>query len=683
MRSGLHHSSGLASRRRRRETALRAAAASLALAGAAATAAAADPEDAASDLHSLERVLSEPVYGDGRAAGPSKHEQDLERAPAAVVIRTGGEIRAQGYRTLAEVLDSMPGLTMQYDRAYVYGGVRGINRPGDFTSRLLVLVDGARINDPLYEGAPIGREFPIDINMIDRVEFVPGAGSALYGSSAVLGIVNVITRTAAQLPGWTSTGEVGTWLNRKVGVSWAGDLSGARVLAGLSTERRPGRDLYFAEFDTPQDNHGVARNGDVETTNRAFLKTRLSGVTVVAGLSERDKHIPTASYGAVFDTANVWTDRYAFLSANHTRQLDRDQELQLRMGIEQYQFRSTSVYGPREAASSGAESDDARAWSGEARYTWAGWDRHRLSAGVEFQRNDRQSIVLRTLDPNPETLTDFSVRSARHAVYLADEWQVSPSWLVGLGARSDWRLDGHSTTSPRWSAIWTPSPQWTFKWLQGSAFREPNTYERLYADGTQRPNPQLKVETLGSREFAGIWRATPSLTLESSIYSYRIRDLIELMTDADGINVFGNRGGAKSHGIDLTGTYVWPAGSQLRLSWSHQSARDTDTGARLSGSPSDLLKFSCMAPGPVSGMTLGINGRWVSRRLTRDGQSLAGYGTMNLNVSYAPQGRPWSLAVGIYNVTGERHLDPVGPEHVQQAIEQDVREIRLKATRTF
>src|SRR5215831_10918356 len=53
------------------------------------------------NLRELEGVLAQPVYGDGRSASASKHTQDLETAPAAVVVRTGGEIRAQGYRTLA------------------------------------------------------------------------------------------------------------------------------------------------------------------------------------------------------------------------------------------------------------------------------------------------------------------------------------------------------------------------------------------------------------------------------------------------------------------------------------------------------------------------------------------------------------------------------------------------------
>jgi hypothetical protein len=68
-----------------------------------------DKVDVAPVLRELEGVLAQPVYGDGRSASASKHTEDLESAPAAVVVRTGGKIRVHGYRTLAEVLDSIPG----------------------------------------------------------------------------------------------------------------------------------------------------------------------------------------------------------------------------------------------------------------------------------------------------------------------------------------------------------------------------------------------------------------------------------------------------------------------------------------------------------------------------------------------------------------------------------------------
>jgi outer membrane receptor protein involved in Fe transport len=652
------------------------------VAGAGATGARANllPDEgvAAPGLVELEGVLAQPVYGDGRSAGASKHTQDLERAPAAVVVRTGGEIRAHGYRTLAEVLESMPGIHLQYDRAYVYAGVRGINRPGDFNSRLLVMIDGARINDALYEGGPLGREFPLDVGLIDRVEYVPGPGSALYGSSAVLGVVNVITRTPSQLPGLRTTLELGTDLNRKLAATWGGELAGSRVLLGYAAERRPGHDLYFAEYDSPETNHGIAHRNDGERASKLFVKARWAELTVTGGVSERIKDIPTASYATQFNAPNPWTDRYAFVNLDMTRRWGGDQELHARLGAERYQFRNRSTTATADGPSDGTEADDADAVSGEIRYSWLRWAGHRLTAGFEFQRNLRQSIRLQTISPQPQLQTDFDISSARHAFFAGDEWQLAPSVLLNLGARADWRIDGHVSTSPRLAAIWTPSPAWTLKWTQGSAFREPNAFERFYVDDTQKVNPSLKAESLESHELAAIWRPTPAWTFEASAYSFRIRDLVELTTDADGLNVFANRGELRSRGVDLTGTLVMAGGAQLRASWSHQRAIDRDTGARLSGAPQTLLKLGWTTPGPVAGATVGLNGQYVGRRTTRSGAELGAYLRVNAHLSYAPAGRPWSVALGVYNLGDEHHADPVGPELAQDSLRQDGREIRLQ-----
>ncbi|MEP6873631.1 MAG: TonB-dependent receptor [Burkholderiales bacterium] len=629
-------------------------------------------------LGDLEGVLAQPVYGDGRSAGASKHPQDVESAPAAVVVRTGGEIRAQGYRTLAEVLESMPGIHLQYDRAYVYGGVRGINRPGDFNSRVLVMIDGARINDALYEGGPLGREFPLDVGLIDRVEYVPGPGSALYGSSAVLGVVNVITRTPSQLPGFRSTVELGTNANRKLSTTWGGELAGGRMLLGYSSERRPGRDLYFPEFDAPSTNFGVAQRADGERANKLFAKARWAEFTVTGGVSERVKEIPTASYDAVFNTPNPWTDRYAFLNVDFARRWDGDQELHARLGAERYQFRERTTTASVDGASDGKEADDADAVSGELRYSWLRWAGHRLTVGVEFQHNLRQSIRSETLSPQPRVQTDFNISSDRHAVFVADEWQLTPSVLLNIGARADRRIDGQTTTSPRLAAIWTPDPAWTLKWTQGSAFREANAFERFYFDDTQKVNPGLKPEALHSHELLAIWRPAPDLTLEASAYSFRIADLVELMTDEDGLNVFRNRGELRSRGIDLVATWVMAGGGQLRISGSHQLATDQSTGARLSGAPSTLAKLAWTLPGPVAGSTLGLNAQYVSSRLTRSNARIGGYFHANAHLSYAPPGKPWSVALGVYNLGDEHHLDPAGPELRQDAIRQDGREIRLQ-----
>ena len=75
-------------------------------------------------------------------------------APASVSIVNKDEIKKYGYRNLADILRSVRGFFVTNDRNYQYLGVRGFNRPGDYNTRFLLLVDGHRLNDGLYDSSP-------------------------------------------------------------------------------------------------------------------------------------------------------------------------------------------------------------------------------------------------------------------------------------------------------------------------------------------------------------------------------------------------------------------------------------------------------------------------------------------------------------------------------------------------
>ena len=137
----------------------------------------------------------------------SKFAQELIDAPATVNIVTRDEIRKFGYRNLPEVLNSVPGVIMRYDRNYSYVGVRGLNPAGDFNSRFLLLIDGHRLNDGIYNQAALGNDFLLDVDLIDRVEVIRGPASSLYGADAFLGIINVQTRRGGDIRGVEVSGD--------------------------------------------------------------------------------------------------------------------------------------------------------------------------------------------------------------------------------------------------------------------------------------------------------------------------------------------------------------------------------------------------------------------------------------------------------------------------------------------
>ena len=148
-----------------------------------------------SDL-SMEQLLDVRVE---RVSGASRYEQEISRAPASVSVITAEEIQKLGYRSLVDVLQGVRGLNVANDRNYNYIGMRGFGRPGDYNSRILLLVDGHRINDNIYNDPLVGTAGMIDVDLIDRVEIIRGPSSSIYGDSAFLGVINVLTKLGPQM----------------------------------------------------------------------------------------------------------------------------------------------------------------------------------------------------------------------------------------------------------------------------------------------------------------------------------------------------------------------------------------------------------------------------------------------------------------------------------------------------
>src|ERR1700728_3482189 len=152
----------------------------------------------------------------------SKFEQKATEAPSSVTVLTSDDIKHYGYRTLAEILESVPGFYTTYDRNYSYLGASGVNT-GNANDRILLLVNGHRINNDLNDSAAIDTSFILDVDLIDRVEIIRGPSSVLYGNNAFFGVINVITRQGKQVDGSEVSGMYGSY-NAYSGRVSIGDL---------------------------------------------------------------------------------------------------------------------------------------------------------------------------------------------------------------------------------------------------------------------------------------------------------------------------------------------------------------------------------------------------------------------------------------------------------------------------
>lgn len=162
-------------------------------------------------------------------------------------IVTRADIRPFGWRTLDQALATLPGVHTTYDRQSSHLGAHGFGLPGDLSIRVLVTVNGNRVNDVLFDAGPAGRDLPLDLDLVERIEFIPGPGSAVYGRNAMFGVVNVITRNGAAVGGVALAAAMQRPQRSNEGrATWGGTLgNGVDLLVSVAGLRARGEDRFI------------------------------------------------------------------------------------------------------------------------------------------------------------------------------------------------------------------------------------------------------------------------------------------------------------------------------------------------------------------------------------------------------------------------------------------------------
>lgn len=630
------------------------------------TAATAWPADDLLDLP-IERLLQYEVEG------ASRFVQPLAEAPSAVSVVTAEDIRRFGFRNLGEALQSLRGVYATDQRDYGYIGIRGFARPGDYNTRMLLLADGVRRNDPIYDTAPIGHDAPIEMDWIKQLEFAPGPASALYGANALFGVANAVLWSGADLNGSRVSAELGSADTARLGL-----LSGRRTpeghdwVFGISAYRRRGEDIYFREFDAPGTGDGWARGQDGERYLKGFAKLASGDWQADAGFSTRRKAVPTAYYGTLFNTpGNFVLDQYGYADLGHSKVLAADWTRNLRLHAGAYSFSGEYVY----AGLLNRDETLATWWGLDYLLTYTGLRNHKLLIGVEARRNAH--LDQRNFDVEPPAVHHSDRRSGNAlSLFVQDEWRIDRRWMTNLGLRADKRGDD-SALSPRAALIFHPVPEAALKLMHGRAFRPPNVYERYYDDGNvvQKANPDLRPERIVTNELAADYALSPNLRLAGSYYHYRIENLVEQVTDpADGLAVFVNQAPVHAHGVELEAETRLDGGLRLKGSIARQRVHQ-GTGAPVN-SPQLMGKLQLDGPLGNTGWTIGFAWRALGPREGVNG-SVPGQAVGNLVASRKRPGAFGEWRVGVYNLSGKRHLDPAASTLTQQALPQDGRQFTL------
>jgi len=639
---------------------------------------------------SLEQLMNVKV---ATVFGASRFQQNVSEAPSAVSIVTADEIKKYGYRTLADIIRSQRGFFITNDRNYNYVSARGVDRQGGYSNRILVLVDGHRTNENVYGSAFVGYDFILDVDLIERVEIIRGPGSSLYGDNAFFGVINVITRHDKSLHGVEVSGEGGSLDTYKARISYGKRFKNdsALSLSGTVYDSRGYGGLYYPEFDTPDQNNGVARNLDYERHYSLFTAGSFKDFTLQGAFVSRVKGVPTASYGATFNEQGFHSvdDRaYADLKYEHTF---NEWETMARAYYDHYDYHENIPYTADDGgAFVNRDSAQNDWWGSEIKFSRTLWEDHHVIFGGDYQSNLTQRMKNYDIDPYLLHL-DVDHPTWRWASYLQDEFTLLPDLILNAGVRYDYYNTFGSTVNPRAALIYSPFEDTSLKAVYGEAFRAPNSYELYYAEPSSQQKGNLHLAPEKIRSFELIWEQMLGDEVRTTLTGYynTIRKMITQVIDpADNFLVYQNSSSVTTRGVEAEVEGKWKSGVQTRASYAFQVAKDDHSGSILPDSPRHMAKANLIVPCYRDKVFTGVELQYMSSRNTlptdtRPVGRTKGFLLTNLTLFSRKLVEGVELSGSIYNLFDVRYADPGSGEHTQEVLPQDGRLFRIKLTYQF
>ncbi len=541
--------------------------------------------------------------------GAAQFSQQLTDAPSAVSVVTAEEIRRYGYRTLAEILNNIRGLNIGFDGAYYSPGGRGYGMPGEYAGRVMLRIDGQPVADNFYNQIYLGEDGLLDTELIERVEYAPGPGAALYGNNAFLGVINVFTFKGRDLDGVQVAGTAGSNQERKARVSWGKRLdNGAEWLVSASTSR-----AFLPDFRSNE----ILLNSN-QDSQRLFLKGSQGPWSIEGAFAERKylELIPD------YDASTHMLDENSFWKLGH----DADHgnfRTSVRLAHGSYRARSNfrqfledgTWYADDRAA-------DGRWWNLDAAVSSTAFVGHSLVLGGEYRDDYVQDRYQHRYYSDgywsDEHRTSGSTRT--FSLYTQDEIALRHDLSLNLGLRID-RHNSEETvvrSNPRAALLYTGLADTTLTLSHGIASRFASRREKILYE-----LPDAESERVTTTEFVADHRHG-DIRLLGTLYSYRITDPIGRFSDP-------SLEWIDTQGAELEAEWQW-RGMQVRGSHTWQNSQD-NRGRELINSPRHLSKLQVSVPLIGERLRASLAARYVGSSLMTPGTRADGYAVADLTLT--------------------------------------------------
>jgi outer membrane receptor for ferrienterochelin and colicins len=594
----------------------------------------------ADDTGDLQRLLNETVV-----TTASKSSEIGATAPATSTTITAEDLARYGIHSLDEALNFLSlGVVTQNPLKAVDVGARGVLLPNDNGDHLLLLVNGHYVNEPLFGSARFERGLGIPMEMVDHIEVVLGPGSVLYGSNAMLGVVNVITKRAKDWTGVHVVGETEVAKSyRAMGgaatpfelLDKPGEVSlgveyyvqdGPAFLYPLQnvgidpTSQRPAR----YSRNGPENGYwgGVSRNGYYSRVPSALLRLEWGNFTLNVHAKAYQRAVPyrsryTSDYFDFDDPDSHELDRHLWADLVHRVRATSSLSFTSRLYADSWDFQS--YRNSSEVSACFILGDSTRSTC--TQYTagisrWAGLE-ERMS--IDWLKDNRLVTVLgvdgrlQTAGFKIDALDFYSRHPLQSSIGVIDRAEAllgayaqqtyAPAAWLGFngGARfdKDTRFDG--VFSPRLAASLRPWRGGTVKAIYSEAFRAPSFAETDLVNffqvraGELKPERERSIEASMEQKFGaqrllfGVFRTWWSDLVEQTILtSAEAADAVargELVLYRVGAGQFRNVSSIDNYGFNATYDGALGGVQQFRYGFNGTAALARRSEPRLAGSP--------------------------------------------------------------------------------------------------
>ncbi len=445
----------------------------------------------------------------------SGHAQQLEDAPASISVITREQIEQRYYQDATDALRDIPGVIITGGGSGDRGNdivIRGM--PSQYT---LILVDGKPVST--RETRPNGsagfeQDWLPPLQSIERIEVVRGPMSTLYGSDAIGGVINVITRKVAEE--WGGAVQLDTIIQDD---SRSGDIQqGNFSLSGPLLADTLGLQVYGRASSRQEDRFVDG----FEEKNLKNLNARLSftptdnqDFTLEAGQTKQDRRSligysapATGCRGGCTDSDNEYTREVLALS--HTGRWD---------------FGTTDSYVQREEAENLTREMKVTNTSAKTALVTPLGD-HLLTVGANFEKEELSDQTSNQISNRTD------VDASKWALFAEDEWMLPGNVSVTGGLRLDDDENYGSHVSPRLYGVWGMAPRWTLKGGVSTGFRSPSLREitpdwgQVSRGGDVYGNPDLEPETSVNKELGLYFNAGRDLQANVTVFHNDFKDKI-------------------------------------------------------------------------------------------------------------------------------------------------------------